>query len=62
MQSIKLMCAHRCLFLQAIRNGVQEVAIKILAAADDAQLRSFKKVCTFSLYMKGHCALTRNVT
>lgn len=34
---------HAC-FLQAIRNGVQEVAIKILAAADEAQLKSFKKV------------------
>ncbi len=30
---------------KAIRNGVQEVAIKILAAADDQQLHAFKKVC-----------------
>lgn len=29
---------------KAIRNGVQEVAIKILAAADDQQLHAFKKV------------------
>ena len=29
---------------KAIRNGVQEVAIKILVAADDQQLHAFKKV------------------
>lgn len=29
---------------KAIRNGVQEVAIKILAAADEQQLHAFKKV------------------
>ena len=35
---------------KAIRNGVQEVAIKILAAADDQQLHAFKKVscCDFT--------------
>ena len=33
---------------KAIRNGVTEVAIKILAAADDQQLHAFKKVLTSS--------------
>ena len=36
---------------KAIRNGVQEVAIKILAAADDQQLHAFKKVtCAWVLF------------
>lgn len=38
---------------KAIRNGVQEVAIKILAAADDQQLHAFKKVSCLDCHCTG---------